>query len=479
MAGGQLPLARGAVALPHPHADARAILSAALAAVDAGRAVHQSLAVASGVLRVGGRQPYAPGAPWRTDDPITLDLAAGERIFLVAAGKAARPMVEAAESILGDRVTAGVAAGGTGASARTTFYPGGHPLPNPSSLRAARHAQRLLADAGPRDLVLVLLSGGASAMLEAPPPGLPLAEIAATTATLLGCGAPIEAVNAVRKHLSLVKGGGLLRWAAPARVVTLALSDVVAHGGVDEAATIGSGPTWPDPTTFADAGAVLSHFDLWARVPAVVADHLRAGMAGRVPDTLKPDAHPSPAYRVVADGALAAAAAAAEARHRGYAPLLLTTGLHGEAREAGRVLAAIAVEAAASHQPVAPPACLIAAGETTVTLRRLGGTGGRNRELALAAALTLSGQPAVTLAAMATDGVDGSPGGAGAVADGTTVARAAALGRDARATLDRHDSGPFFAALGNDIDPGPTGTNVGDLAIALVNAPPAAPDAAP
>lgn len=459
--------------------DARAILAAALAAVDAGRAVEQSLAVASGTLRIGGRAPYVQGAPRRTDDPIALDLAAVERIYVVAAGKAARPMVEAAEAVLGDRLTAGVAAGGSGTSATTTFYAGGHPLPNPSSLMAARHVQRLLAAAGPRDLVLVLLSGGASAMLESPPPGVPLAEIAAATAALLGCGAPIDAVNAVRKHLSLVKGGGLLRWAAPAPVVTLALSDVVAHGGVDEAATIGSGPSWPDPTTFADAGTVLSHFDLWGRIPAVVADHLRAGMAGRTPDTVKPGETAAPVYRVVADGALAAAAAAAEARRRGYAPLILTTGLHGEAREAGRVLAAIAVEVAFARQPVAPPACLITRGETTVTLRRLGGTGGRSRELALAAALSLAGHDAVTLATLATDGVDGSPGGAGAVADGTTVARAAALGRDARATLDRHDSGPLFAALGDAIDPGPTGTNVGDLAIALVGAPPAALDAAP
>lgn len=463
-------------------AAARDILGAALRAADAGAAVRRHLALDGDRLVIGGRAPHG-----QADDgpPAPIDLSGVDRIFLVAAGKAARPMLEAAEAILGGRLTAGVGVAATrGATASATLYAGGHPLPDPGSLMASRHVARLLADTTARDLVIVLLSGGASAMLEQPAGRLALADLAAATGTLLACGAPIDAVNAVRKHLSAIKGGGLLRLAAPARVLTLALADVVTPPGGDEAATLGSGPTAPDPTTFADAGAVLSHFDLWSQLPAALADHLRAGLAGHVPETLKPGDPLAAAAvtRVVADAATAVAAAAARAEHLGYRPLVVTTRLTGEAREAGRFMAAIALEAAAARQPIAPPACLIAAGETTVTLRRLGGSGGRNRELALSAALDLAGAAGVTLATLATDGVDGvdgAPGAAGAVADGTTVARAAALQRDARAALDRHDSGPLFAALGDAIETGPTETNVGDLTIALVEAPPAALDAAP
>ncbi len=505
---------------------ARDILAAALRAVDAGDAVRRALTIDGDRLHVGGRPPHGAhvtpdgrtdlgrhdvhdmahvqdgrrdeaGHPLRdvndvgrlTHDPTAIDLAAVDlaavdRIFVVAAGKAARPMVEAAEDVLGGRVHAGIGVGGSdarGTTASTTFYSGGHPLPDPSSLMAARHIQRLLADTTARDLVLVLLSGGASAMLELPPGRLPLIEIAAAASTLLSCGAAIDEVNAVRKHLSAVKGGGLLRLAAPARVITLAISDVITPPGGDEAATIGSGPASPDPTTFADAGAVLSRYDLWGALPAALGDHMRAGMAGHIADTLKPgDPLASlAAYRVIADGSTAVAGAAAHATHLGYAPLVVTTRLTGEAREVGRVLAAIALECRADARPARPPACLIAAGETTVTLRRLGGTGGRNREVALAAALALDGADGITLATLATDGTDATPGAAGAVVDGTTAARAAALGRDARAALDRHDSGPILAALDDAIVTGLTGTNVGDVTIVLVDARPSSLDAAP
>lgn len=472
------------------HDDARAILGAALRAVDAGDAVRRALSLQGASLDVAGRLPRRGADGERASQPaspgaaLAVDLDAVDRIFVVAAGKAARPMVEAAEAVLGDRIAAGVAVGrpdARGSTGRTTLYAGGHPLPDPAGLMATRHILRLVADAGEHDLVLVLLSGGASAMLEQPGGRMPLVEIAAATSALLSSGAPIDAVNTVRKHLSAVKGGGLLRAIAPARCLTLAVSDVITPPGGDEAATIGSGPTAADPTTFADAGAVLSRYGLWPALSAAIGDHLRAGLAGAVPETLKPGdpllEHAD--YRVVADGALAVAAAADHAARLGYRPLVLTTRLAGEAREAGAFLSAVALECAASGRPVRPPACLIAAGETTVTLRRLGGTGGRNRELALAAALALAGAGEIAVATLATDGVDGAPGGAGAIADGGTVRRAADGGRDAAAALDRHDSGPLFDALGDAVIPGPTATNVGDLAIALIAAAPGVLDAAP
>lgn len=474
--------------MEHPpdrlHEHARAILAAALRAADAGDAVRGALTFDGDRIHIGGRPARGAAVATPGADPVVIDLAGVDRIFLVAAGKAARPMTDAAEAVLGDRITAGVAVGGPdarGATGRTTLYAGGHPLPDPSSLMAARHIQRLLADTTDRDLVLVLLSGGASAMLEQPGGRMPLVEIAAATSALLSSGAPIDAVNTVRKHLSAVKGGGLLRAIAPARCVTLAVGDVITPPGGDEAATIGSGPTAADPTTFADAGAVLSRYDLWPALSAAIGDHLRAGLAGTVPETLKPgDPLLERAdYRVISDGDAVVAAAADHAARLGYAPLVLTTRLAGEAREAGGFLSAIALECAASGRPVRPPACLIAAGETTVTLRRLGGTGGRNRELALAAALALAGAADIALATLATDGVDGAPGAAGAIADGATVRRAAGHGRDAAAALDRHDSGPLFDALGDGIAPGPTATNVGDLAIALIGAAPSVLDAAP
>jgi hydroxypyruvate reductase len=249
-------------------------------------------------------------------------------------------------------------------------------------------------------------------------------------------------------------------------VVTRALSDVV--GGRPE--TIGGGPTVVDPTTYADAGAVLSRHGLWGEVPVSIGTHLRAGMAGQINETVKPgDPLAERAWwRTVGSVATAAEAAARAALALGYHSSILTTRLHGEAREAGRILATIGMEVAADHRPVAPPACLICGGETTVTLRRLGGEGGRSRELALAAALTLEDVAGVTLAAMGSDGIDGAPDAAGAIVDGTSVARARAAGRDAQTDLDHHASGPFFAALGDALVTGPTGTNVNDLVVMLV-----------
>ncbi len=438
------------------------VLAAGLAAADPRAAVGRWLAVDGDRAVVGG---------------VEIDLAAVEHVYLVGAGKAATAMVQAAEAALGTRVTAGVAVtvpGAGGTTAHTTVHHGGHPLPDPAGLMATRHIARLLERATERDLVIALISGGASALMELPAGRIPLIDIQTTTSALLASGATIDEMNAVRKHVSVVKGGGLARLAAPARVVALVLSDVVGSP-LD---VIGSGPTVPDPTTFADAAAVLARHDLWGALPASIGDHLRRGLAGAVPETLKPG---DPVFDrvttvVVGDNALAAAAAAAHGRALGLETVVLTTFLEGEAREAGRFLAAVGKEMAAHGRPTGVPGCVVVGGETTVTLRRLGGTGGRNHEVALAAALALDG-PAwatVTVAAMGTDGIDGATDAAGAVVDGTTAGRARAAGLDARAALDRHDSGPFFSALGDRIVTGPTGTNVNDLAVIVVQPPPGA-----
>jgi hydroxypyruvate reductase len=391
----------------------------------------------------------------------------GGQLFVLAAGKAALPMAIAAERALGPHVV-GFAVGVPSPERRPKhlrFVEAGHPLPDARGLEAAQEIEALLEETGPSDVVLVLLSGGASALLPAPAEGLTLADKLATTRRLLRAGADIRELNTVRKHLSRLKGGGLVRAAAPARVVCLALSDVVG----DDLSVIGSGPTVPDPSTYADACAVLQRRGLLTRVPPRVRRHLEAGRRGRRPETPKPG---DPRFRrahteVIGGSRDALDAAARAARRRGLRTLRLTRSLHGEAREVGRVLASILRECAQSGHPVRAPACLLAAGETVVTVRGKG-RGGRNLEVAVAAAAELDRVPRVLLASLATDGVDGISPAAGGVVTGTSLDRARALGlAPPAAFLDANDSESFLAALGDLIVTRPTGTNVADLALML------------
>jgi len=285
-----------------------------------------------------------------------------------------------------------------------------------------------------------------------------------TTSLLLHSGATIEEINTVRKHLSRLAGGRLAAAAAPARVATLIVSDII--GNPLEA--IASGPTVPDPTTYADALRILDARDLTEHVPAAALDALRRGTAGALRETPKPG---DPVFRrghvaVVADNRTAVRAAAGEARRLGYHTLLLSTYMEGEAREVGRVLAGVARQLAESGEPVRRPACVVAGGETTVTVTGTG-RGGRNQELALGAALGLRGIPGSLVASFASDGTDGPTDAAGAVADGTTLARAEALGLLAAQHLRDNNAYPFFDALGDLIRTGPTNTNVTDLMLVL------------
>jgi hydroxypyruvate reductase len=336
----------------------------------------------------------------------------------------------------------------------------GHPLPDEAGVAGAHRMAELLGQATSRDLVLAVISGGASALLTLPARGVTLADLEETTGLLLRSGANIVELNTVRKHLSQIKGGGLARLAGNAPMVSLILSDVVG----DPLDVIGSGPTVADRSTFAEAWAVLERYALVEEVPDTVRERLMAGLQGKVPDTLKPG---DPVFErvhniVVGNNRLAAEAAVREARKCGLNALLLTTFVEGEAREVARVVAALAKELVTHDRPVARPACLVWGGETTVTVHGKG-KGGRNQELALAAALALGGVSGVVLVALGTDGTDGPTDAAGAVSGGETVAHARSLGLDPVASLRDNDSYPFFDALDDLIRTGPTGTNVNDL----------------
>ncbi|MBN1811101.1 MAG: glycerate kinase [Anaerolineae bacterium] len=384
------------------------------------------------------------------------DLGDCERVFVVGGGKAAVPMADATVSILGERLTEGVVVTKyehvVGWSApRFRVVEAGHPVPDENSVRGAQAVADLADRATERDLVICLISGGGSALLTLPVPGFTLADLQALTDALLRCGATINEVNTVRKHCSGIKGGNLARLVAPAQLMTLILSDVVG----DPLDVIASGPTVPDSTTLLDAWAVLRRYEI-SEPPFLQ-------------ETPKSD---DPVFDkvqnvVVGSNRLAALAAVEHAREQGFDALLLSTYVEGEAREAGRVAAALAKGMRAHGDPLSPPACLVWGGETTVTIRGEG-KGGRNQELALAAALALDGWRDVLIMALATDGTDGPTGAAGAIITGETMACARVHGLDAWAALEANDSYRFFDELGDLIHTGPTGTNVNDLLFVLV-----------
>lgn len=390
------------------------------------------------------------------------------RIIVVGAGKASASMTAAVTEIFGDKIAAGlviVKYGYTTTPSTLLIVEAGHPVPDEAGLLAAQEIARLLRDATEEDTVLCLISGGGSALLTLPAEPLTLDDLQATTEALLAAGVTINGVNTIRKHLSAVKGGQLARLAAPATVYALILSDVVG----DPLEVIASGPTVPDPTTFADAWAIIEQFQLQAALPAAVIERLQAGRAGMLPDTPKPG---DPLFErvhnvIIGNNRLAASAAVKAAEAAGFAGQVLTTFMEGEAREVGRVVAALAKGLARDESLMTRPACLVVGGETTVTLRGKG-RGGRNQEMALAAALALAGWPNLLITCFGTDGSDGPTDAAGAFADGQTVARAQAAGLAPVEYLSHNDSYNFFAALDDLIITGPTNTNVNDLTFILV-----------
>lgn len=402
------------------------------------------------------------------------------KIYLAALGKAGAAMTRGALAALDDSAVAAAVAVVPDDLVESVpegvrAVGAGHPRPTEGSVRGAEAIRDLAEAAGEGDLVLVLVSGGGSALSTLAPKGISLDDLQATTEALLRCGATIDELNCVRKHLDQLKGGRLAKIAQPARVLALVLSDVVG----DRLDVIASGPVSPDPTSFADALAVVDRHDLRATLPESVVRHLEQSLEpaaeageGETPSSDDP-AFEHVEVHVVGHNRLAADAVLREAERREYAPLLLTTTLMGEAREAGRFLATTGREVAASGRPVAAPAALLAAGETTVTVTGTG-RGGRNQELALGAALELAGlgdllgAGQVTVASLGTDGIDGPTNAAGAVVDAHTVERGGEAGVDASALLENNDAYGFFASVDDLIVTGPTGTNVMDLVLVLV-----------
>jgi glycerate 2-kinase len=386
------------------------------------------------------------------------------RVHVVAAGKAAAAMAHAAETAIGGLIADGLVVApdvSSGAASLLRWHAGAHPIPNAHSERAGRRAIEIAAGVGAGEQLLVLLSGGASALMAVPADGVTLDDKAQTTSRLLREGADIQALNTVRKYLSAVKGGALAA-AARGMTLTLAISDVVG----DDLSVIASGPTVPDVTTFQDALDVIGRFGGAAAFPPSVTARLRRGAAGEIPETPKPG-DPRLA-RATAHGigsrhdAMGGAAAAAGTL--GYEVIVVTEPVTGEAASAARDHAAAQIERVRGRDG---KVCVISSGETVVHVKG-NGRGGRNQEFALGLAAVLADQErGAAAASLGTDGVDGPTDAAGAIAETTTLTRAAAAGADYRAFLRQNDSNTFFALLGDLIHTGPTGTNVGDLQIML------------
>jgi len=432
---------------------AEEIFRAALKAVDPIAAVSRYVKLADDVLQVGERR---------------FEFEDYDRILVVGAGKAGAPMAKALEDLLGDRISDGVIVVKEGHGLplqHVRIQEAGHPVPDERGIRGAEDILSLVSAAGERDLVLCVISGGGSALLVAPAKGVTLEDKQEVTRLLLACGADIHEINTVRKHLSRAKGGWLARCAHPATVITLILSDVIG----DDLNVIGSGPTVPDPSTFAAAQGVFKKYDIWQRVPASVKGRFQKGLRGDIQDTPKSGdlAFQSCYSELVGTNIQALIAASKEAERQGYRPLILSSTVEGEVREVVKVLTAIAKEVCSSGNPLPAPACILCGGETTVTLQG-DGKGGRNQEFALAAARIIEGLENVVVLSAGTDGTDGPTDAAGAIADGTTVARANAKGLDPLDYLRRNDSYHLLQALGDLVITGPTRTNVMDVYMVLV-----------
>jgi glycerate-2-kinase len=439
--------------LREERAEVLEVLKAALEVVDPGKLVERHVRLEDDKLIIGKR---------------TYDLKGYERILVVGGGKASGTLAQALEGILGERISGGVVNTRYGYTAKTKIVKlneAGHPIPNESGLRGVEEMRRLLTQAGEGDLVICLISGGGSALLPLPAPGISLQEKGRVTELLLRAGATIDELNTVRKHISAVKGGQLARLAHPAELVALILSDVVG----DPLETIASGPTAPDPTTFAEAQEILRRYGLWDRVPGLVREHISRGVSGEIPETPKPgDPVFSHIYNfIIGNNQLAAQAALRRAEELGFNTLLLSTFVEGEAREVGKVLAAIAKEVVRSGNPIPKKAMIIAGGETTVTVRGRG-RGGRNQELAVSAALAIAGLENVVIASLATDGTDGPTDGAGGLVDGYTVERAERKGLNPWEYLDENNSYELLRQTSDLLITGPTNTNVNDLMVVAI-----------
>ena len=434
--------------------DALEILKAVVESADPGEAVRRKLKVTGDTLSCGG---------------FDYDLTRDNRIYVVGGGKAGAAMTRAVWGLLGDRIDEGCINIVEGSDAppeigRIRLNGASHPVPNENGVRGVEKMLSLTEAVGEGDLVIVLISGGGSALMTYPAEGIDLEDAKTLTQLLLRSGASIDELNAVRKHVSALKGGQLAKRLSPAKVLGLVLSDVVG----DPLETIASGPTSPDTTTYGDAVDVLRRYCLWERAPHQIVDRLNRGVGGEVDETPKPG---DPIFDrvnnvIVGSNMTALRAAVEKAEDLGYNSTIVTSRLTGEAVKAGPYLADFVRETISSDGPLRSPVAAIFGGETVVTVSG-SGIGGRNQEVALSAAQSLGGVEAL-IATLATDGVDGPTDAAGALVDGTTLRRASSLGLDASEHLKDNDSYGFFSALGDALITGPTGTNVNDISVALI-----------
>ncbi len=397
----------------------------------------------------------------------TYNLKEFESIYTIAFGKAASAMAEGVEEVLGDRLTGGMVISNSQPAKyfkKLGFYLSGHPVPDERSVSAAREVMSILETAGDKDLVIFLISGGGSALLSMPSPGLTLDDTRKATETLLRSGVDKNGLNAIRKHISQIKGGGLLKKALPARVITLILSNVVS----DKVDAIASGPTVPDSTTYEDAWRVVEALGLEHKLPPQFIVHLEDGRNGELPETLKEGEFDPEMVQtlIVGSNIKSLTAAQKKASEFGYNTLMLSSHISGEAKDVAKVVAAIAFDIERSDIPAKKPSCIIFGGETTVTVHSMG-QGGRSTETALSFCMEIMGHNIVGLFCD-TDGVDGPIDAAGAICDGQSRIKARTINVSAREHLAQNNSYDFFQKLGDLIITGPTGTNVMDIGIVIV-----------
>ena len=433
--------------------DALAIFNAGVKAVDPVTAVKRHFKLQDSILSVGER---------------TYDLASYNKVYAIGAGKASAAMAQPLEEIIGDRIKASAVNVKYGHDVPLKIVrvnEAGHPVPDESGLKGTKKIIQLLQQTGEKDLVICLISGGGSALLPYPAQGLTLENKQKVTKHLLEVGATIHEINAVRKHISKVKGGQLARLVYPSTLISLILSDVIG----DNLDSIASGPTVPDTSTFSDCLHILDKYNIRQKIPAGVLEHLERGVKGEIKETPKAG---DPVFKktqnvIIGSNIMAVKAAKEKAQELKYHSLILSSFIEGETREVAKVHAAVAKEILSTGSPVSRPACVISGGETTVTIRGKG-LGGRNQEFALAAAIEIDGLEDVVILSGGTDGTDGPTDAAGAFADGKTVRRAKAQGLDAEYHLLENDSYHFFEPLGDLLITGPTYTNVMDLRLVIV-----------
>lgn len=401
-------------------------------------------------------------------DGYSFDLAKFKHVYVVGGGKASGSMAEALEKLLNDQITAGTINVPYGTRSKTKIIrlnEASHPVPDEAGIRGTRKMLELAGEAGRDDLVICLISGGGSSLMPLPRNGVSLADKRNVTDALLKCGATINEINTIRKHISDFKGGWLAKRAYPATILNLILSDVVG----DPLDSIASGPTVPDSATFSDAVRVLNKYKLLTRVPTSVQKLLADGQKGLIEETPKAGdkAFKKTHNVIIGNNRFASKAACKDLRLQKLNSVLLTATVEGEARHVGTVLASIAREISVSGDPVTKPAGFVVGGETTVTVTGKG-LGSRNQELALAASKKVDGMDGIAVASLSTDGIDGPTDAAGAIADGRTFAKALKMGLVPEEFLIDNDSYHFFSKLSDLIFTGATGTNVNDISVVTV-----------